>query len=59
MLTLEQRQFQLAVVGIAKPYPEILNFACKPLNVASYQCLLIGDYLLNDIYGATSVGMQG
>lgn len=59
MLTLEQRQFQLAVVGIAKPHPEILNFACKPLNVASYQGLLIGDYPLNDMYGATSVGMQG
>ncbi len=58
MLTLEQRQFQLAVVGIAKPHPEILNFACKPLNIANNQCLLIDDYPLNDIYDVTSVGMQ-
>lgn len=44
--------------GIAKPHTEIFHYASRQLNVASEECLFIGDHPINDIYGAMQAGMQ-
>lgn len=45
------------VVGVEKPNKEILEMACKELNVAIDECIYIGDHPF-DVYCAKREGMD-
>lgn len=44
--------------GVNKPNPGIFEYAMRKEGIArASECIMIGDDLYNDVYGATSVGM--
>ncbi len=44
-------------IGISKPDVQIFKLACKKLNVAPSQALMIGDQMNEDILGARQAGL--
>ncbi len=47
-----------AVVGWAKPHPEIFLHALARAGVHPYEAVYVGDFYVNDILGARSVGIN-
>lgn len=45
-------------VGMKKPDPRIFEMALKKLDLNSKECIYIGDHPINDIQGASKVGME-
>ena len=48
-----------AAVGVAKPSPGIFHKALESMSVPAADALHVGDSLVDDVQGATSVGMRG
>jgi putative hydrolase of the HAD superfamily len=44
--------------GCKKPDPRIFDMAAKKLDLKPEECIYIGDHPLNDIEGASKIGMQ-
>jgi len=47
-----------AVIGIEKPNPSIFENVIRLMNIPSNRCVMIGDSIRCDIYGAERVGMD-
>ena len=45
-------------VGFSKPEKEIFDIACKSINEKPKNCMMIGDNLKVDVYGAINSGLQ-
>ena len=45
-------------IGTAKPAPSILEETCRRLGRPPATCLMVGDSLASDVYGAISADMQ-
>lgn len=47
-----------ALVGVAKPDPEIFAFALDPLGIPAERCLYVGDTVHFDVNGARAAGLH-
>lgn len=45
-------------VGVKKPDPRIFEMALKKLGLNPEECIYVGDHPINDIQGASKVGME-
>ena len=45
--------------GVAKPHPDIFHSALKQLDCTADQVVMVGDNWVNDIVGASGVGIRG
>ncbi|WP_373231338.1 HAD family hydrolase [Cohnella sp.] len=57
-----RNEFDLIIVseeaGIKKPDPRIFKLALKQLELKPEECIYIGDHPVNDIEGASKIGME-
>lgn len=57
-----RNDFDLIIVseetGIKKPDPRIFEMAVRKLAVKPEECIYIGDHPINDIQGASEIGMK-
>jgi FMN phosphatase YigB (HAD superfamily) len=47
-----------AVIGVSKPDPEIFRIACRDLDSAPYECLVVGDSYERDVVPSKEIGCR-